>query len=185
MVENDEKKTSPYREYIKELSIYGLSADNINRDDDTTLMIEKCLQNILIDENIPWADIHVQFIGDRHLLPHNIATICDMIERKCSGDFVISVALGYSPHADAKLIVQGGEGAGGDEENIGSSARPKQSPIDLVIRTGGEKRSSGFFPLHTTYSEWIYTNKLFPDLTESDLNSFMKEFFSRKRNFGK
>lgn len=59
--------------------------------------------------------------------------------------------------------------------------RPEQSDIDIVVRSGGEKRSSGFFPLHTLYSEWYYSPKLFPDITMDDA---LKYYFSRHRRFG-
>ena len=58
------------------------------------------------------------------------------------------------------------------------------SDPDLIIRTGGEKRSSGYMPFQSTYSELIFLDTLFPDFTSEDLIEAIKEFESRKRRFG-
>lgn len=56
---------------------------------------------------------------------------------------------------------------------------------DLIIRTGGEKRLSGYLPFQSTYSELIFLDKLFPDFGPEDLINAIKEFENRKRRFGK
>jgi undecaprenyl diphosphate synthase len=60
-----------------------------------------------------------------------------------------------------------------------------RTQIDLVIRSGGQLRSSGFFPLQTLYSEWIYLDELWPDMTQEHINQAINLFLTRKRNFGK
>ena len=56
---------------------------------------------------------------------------------------------------------------------------------DLIIRTGGEKRTSNFLPWQSTYSEWIFLDKMWPEFSEKDLKACVTEFSNRKRNFGK
>jgi undecaprenyl diphosphate synthase len=56
--------------------------------------------------------------------------------------------------------------------------------LDLVIRTSGEQRSSGFFPAQTLYSEWVYEPKLFPDFTVLDLVAALDAFRARDRRKG-
>lgn len=56
--------------------------------------------------------------------------------------------------------------------------------IDLVIRTGGMRRLSGFFPLQTTYSELYFTDTLWPDFSHDELIRALKWFSEQKRNFG-
>ena len=56
---------------------------------------------------------------------------------------------------------------------------------DLIIRTGGEKRLSNFLLWQSAYSELYFTKTLWPDFNYSKLNSAIKEFFKRKRNYGK
>jgi undecaprenyl diphosphate synthase len=58
-------------------------------------------------------------------------------------------------------------------------------PLDLVIRTGGEKRVSGFMLYQIEYAELFFLDILWPDFTTKELDEVMKEFFSRKRRLGK
>ena len=55
---------------------------------------------------------------------------------------------------------------------------------DLIIRTGGEKRLSGYLPWQSVYSELYFTNTLFPDFTPSKLKKALKDFSTRHRRFG-
>ncbi len=56
---------------------------------------------------------------------------------------------------------------------------------DLIIRTGGEKRLSGFLPWQSEYSELIFLDQYFPDFSPSDFETCVKEYISRQRRFGK
>lgn len=56
---------------------------------------------------------------------------------------------------------------------------------DLVIRTGGEMRLSNFLPWQSVYSELYFTDTLWPDFSQKDLQAALREFAQRKRNFGK
>ncbi len=56
---------------------------------------------------------------------------------------------------------------------------------DLVIRTSGETRTSGFMLWQTAYSEWIFLNKHLPDMNRDDLDECVAEYEQRQRRFGK
>ena len=56
--------------------------------------------------------------------------------------------------------------------------------IDLLIRTGGEKRLSNFMLWHLAYTELIFLNQMWPDFNFNLLDSSINEFISRKRKFG-
>jgi undecaprenyl diphosphate synthase len=60
-----------------------------------------------------------------------------------------------------------------------------KEPVDLLIRTGGEKRLSNFLPWQTTYSELIFLKKYWPDFEKRDLIRCIQEFNRRERRFGK
>ena len=55
---------------------------------------------------------------------------------------------------------------------------------DLIIRTGGEQRLSGFMPWQSVYSELYFTDVLMPDFNESELNKALAEYQRRERRFG-
>jgi len=56
--------------------------------------------------------------------------------------------------------------------------------VDLLIRTGGEQRLSGFLPWQSTYAELYFTPVYWPDFNEQELDKAIEEFGRRKRNFG-
>jgi len=57
-------------------------------------------------------------------------------------------------------------------------------PPDLIIRTGGEKRLSGFMLWQSEYSELYFTNVYFPDFNPNDLEKCIEEYKKRQRRFG-
>lgn len=59
-----------------------------------------------------------------------------------------------------------------------------QADPDLVIRTGGERRLSGYLPWQTVYAEFVFTNTFWPDFTVAELDRAILDFASRERRFG-
>ena len=56
--------------------------------------------------------------------------------------------------------------------------------VDLLIRTGGEKRLSDFLLWESAYAELIFTDRMWPDFDEADLDAALAEFHHRERRFG-
>lgn len=59
------------------------------------------------------------------------------------------------------------------------------NPIDLIVRTGGYKRLSGFCPIESANAELFFVDKLFPEFSIDDLKEIIEEFKEIKRNFGR
>ena len=71
------------------------------------------------------------------------------------------------------------------EENLGNYLDSAGIPDpDLIIRTSGEKRLSGFMPYQSVYSEFYFTDVHFPDFGPVQLREAVEEFSKRKRRFG-
>lgn len=70
------------------------------------------------------------------------------------------------------------------EKNLDTGILPQQTP-DLIIRTGGERRTSGFMLWQADYSEWLFVDTLLPDFTVADFEQCVIDFQNRKRRFGK
>ncbi len=89
--------------------------------------------------------------------------------------------------ADAvKKIVQSGVAADEiDEETIASYLyAPDIPPVDVVVRTSGEQRLSNFMLWRAAYSEFIFLDKNWPEMTKDDVTFIMKEYARRLRRFG-
>ncbi len=73
-----------------------------------------------------------------------------------------------------------------DEKIFSNYLDTKNMPdVDLIVRTGGEKRLSGFMPFTSSYAELYFTDVYFPDFDVSELRKALDEFARRKRNFGR
>ena len=69
-------------------------------------------------------------------------------------------------------------------EHIQKASLLKINP-DLIIRTAGEKRLSGFLPINSMYSEFYFSKKLWPEFKEDNFVKALKTYSKRKRKFGK
>jgi len=63
--------------------------------------------------------------------------------------------------------------------------QPDLPPPDLIIRTGGEQRLSGFMPWQSGYSELYFTKRFWPEFNPADLDAALADYTSRERRFGK
>ncbi|MBP5308565.1 MAG: undecaprenyl diphosphate synthase family protein, partial [Clostridia bacterium] len=63
--------------------------------------------------------------------------------------------------------------------------RPDLPDPDLIIRTGGERRLSGFMPFQSAYSELYFCDTLFPDFGQAEIDAALKDYSARDRRFGK
>ena len=171
---------------IKEISLYVLSLDNIIKRGNNSVNIQ-VNYNILrkfyteFKQNYDKLEkIMVMFklniIGEKEYLPHDIQQIVKYFETVVnSGDFIINIALAYSPKKDIEKLVMK------EEKRMLNN----QSNIDLLFRSGREKRISGFFPYHTFYSELYFSDKLWPDIRIADIIEALKKFNKTDRRFGK
>jgi undecaprenyl pyrophosphate synthase len=166
----------PTFKLISELSIYVLSKDNIiKRDQNIIKLIETIIDFISILLSTNENNIKINIIGDMTILPITIQERLEVLTNislfKLGKQFPINLAIGYDPIKDSKKYLEEGTYS--------------RNQIDLVVRSGGELRSSGFFPLQTLYSEWVYLDKMWPDITMKDIHESILKFQKRKRNFGK
>ena len=170
------KETYTNFSLINEATIYILSKDNLlKRKDDTIKMVEYALEVVLSNLNNIKKYLKIQFIGELELLPENILEMVKKIQDETTeGSFVTTVGIAYDPILDSFKLLN----------NSSERGKFEQSDIDLVIRTGGEIRTSGFFPLKTLYSEFIFLDNLFPDLTLLKISDSIDEYLKRERRFG-
>ena len=140
--------------------------------------------------------VRLKFFGKLELLPKKLLGKIKEAE-EFTQDFksrTINLALGYSGRAEIvdaakKLAVDAKEGRV-DLENIDESGFESylysdlREP-DLIVRTGGAQRTSGFLPFQTGYSELYFCQHYWPEFSKQDLNLAIEDFEARKRNFGK
>jgi len=180
---------------IKELTFYALSCENIKSRPKNELeylynLMKKTFKE-LDGEKIHKNKIKIRFIGNLELLPQDLKEQCIKLERDTENynSFIVNFAIAYGGrqelvNAVRKIIEKKIKAEDIDESVIKDSLQLKDEP-DMIIRTGGEKRTSNFLPWQSGYSEWFFLDKMWPEFEKQDLADCIKEFNSRKRNFGK
>ncbi len=179
---------------IKEATLYIFSLQNFNRSKKEVeyLMGLFCdfFSDVKIKHKIRENDIKVSFIGRTHLLPpkvqEKIKTLTE--ETKHFSDFKVNFAIAYGGREEIidgiNKIIREGKVKEVDEK-IFSRHLYLQSEPDLIIRTGGDHRTSNFLLWQSWYSEWFFVDKYWPEFEKDDLVTVLEEFAQRERRFGR
>lgn len=180
---------------IKEFTLYCLSVENIksrpkNELDYLFRLFRKEFRE-MNREKIEKQGIKIKFIGNLSLLPKDLAEQCKDLEKQTekNSNFTMNFALAYGGRQEIieavkKIIKNKISPEEITEENFQKHLWLASQP-DLIIRTGGEKRTSNFMPWQTIYSEWFFLDKFWPEFEKQDLIACISDFQNRKRNFGK
>ena len=135
-------------------------------------------------------------IGEREFLPSAVRAALSQVEADtahCTG-MTLVLAVSYDGRRDIvraarrlAAMAQAGELLPADlnETQVMESLSTGQMPdVDLLIRTSGEHRTSGFLPLEACYAELHFTDTLWPDFTEEEFDAALANYASRQRRFG-
>lgn len=187
---------------VKSTTLYAFSTENFQRTQDEVMEIMRIAEyefrKILTDERIHRSRVRVKVLGRIGLLPESLQKLITDTEKatqEYEGHF-LNFAFAYGGRAEiadaAKKIAE--EVVKGklrpdeiDERLFGqylyTSHLPKQDP-DLIIRTSGEERLSGFLLWQSAYSELCFLDAYWPDFRAIDLLRAIRTFQSRQRRFG-
>lgn len=184
---------------IKVVTLYMLSTDNLNRDPAELRDLLAIIGNTL-DRLGETNRVKVQQVGARDLLPTDLADKLTQLEEATAGrtGVHVNVAIGYGGRREiidavkALLCDAAGQGKSLEQvtdelgiEELGSYLYTKGQPDpDLVIRTSGEQRLSGFLTWQSAYSEFYFCEALWPDFRRVDFLRALRDFADRQRRFG-
>lgn len=181
------------------LTVYAFSTENWNRTKEEVGALMLLLQTYLDDfaKRADTENIRVKMLGDKSVLSKGLQkSIEKTIERtKNNTGVTFNVALNYGGRQEiVKAVkeianeVKEGEINVSDisEEMVTNHLYTKGQPDpDLVIRTSGQIRTSGFLPWQTIYSEFVFMEKNWPDFKEEDLLEAIGEYQNRTIKKGK
>jgi short-chain Z-isoprenyl diphosphate synthase len=171
---------------IDHVSIYVLSAANIRKRSGQEVeflfgLVTRVLPG-LVERSGHWS-LHVS--GDLALLPDDAATELTRAETTTAGrPGHVTLAIGYDGRADIvagvrQAVLAGAVDQHGGIEPADITAHLPGGPvkdIDLVIRTSGEQRLSGFFPWQAAHAEVHVSPKLWPDFDEADFDEALAQY---------
>ncbi len=184
---------------IKELTFYAFSMQNFNRpkDEFDYLMdlVRRAFNTFGNDPRVKEYGIKVNVIGRYHLFPKDVVDAVDKVvnDTKHNHKFKLNFAVAYGGKEELtdtmkKIAVKVANGEltpeDVDEKVIQENLYMASEP-DLIIRTGGDKRTSNFLMWQAAYSEWFFIDKMWPEFEKDDLIAILKEFEQRERRFGK
>ncbi|EGL39119.1 isoprenyl transferase [Parvimonas micra] len=183
---------------VKTLTLYAFSTENWKRPEDEV----KGLMNILVIyinsqlKRILENNIVFRVIGDYSKLPSSIVKLLDnsIDKSKNNTGMVLNIALNYGGRAEIISSIKDlfddiskGNFSIDDlnEENFKNYLYTKEnSEVDLMIRTGNEKRISNFLIYQLAYSEFYFTDILWPEFFAENLYDAIYDFQNRNRRFG-
>ncbi len=187
---------------VKSITLYAFSTENFQRSPEEVREIMRIAEGefskILADERIHKNRVRVKVIGRLNLLPESLQKLIANAEMSTQGysDHFLNFAFAYGGRAEIvdaarKIAIKVHKGelnpAQVDEQlfeqYLYTSHLPKQDP-DLIIRTSGEERLSGFLLWQSAYSELCFLDAYWPDFRVIDLLRAIRTFQSRKRRFG-
>lgn len=177
---------------IKFASAFIFSTENWSRSDEEVDYLMKLLfwafghdMKKLVRDNF-----RIVFMGRSDKVSPKILAQIDELEKTSEGNTGTTLVLcfNYGGHAEivdaAAKLAQSGESF--TEENFAKNLyHPEVPPCDLIVRTSGEKRLSGFQLWRAAYAEFIFLDKNWPDFGEQDFEDVLTEFALRSRRFGK
>ncbi len=176
---------------IANVSVYAFSTENWNRSEEEVGALMRLLEKN-IDENadeLIEKGIRIIFLGDKTPLGNTLASKMEALEEKSAqGKGILNIAVNYGArdeivHAVNALVAEGKKTV--SAEDISSHLYTKASPDpDLIVRTAGEQRLSNFLLWQAAYSEFYYSDKLWPDFTPDDVDRAIEDFTSRHRKYG-
>ncbi len=173
---------------IKYVTVYAFSTENWKRPKREVDAIMSLLDSYIAEAQTE-TEIAYRFIGEREGLPSEIVTKIDTLEKMTVGrEYRLNIALNYGGRAEIVSAVKRAIAEGVTElteSEISSRIYTADCPEpDLIIRTGGEYRTSNFLMWQGAYSELFFSEKLWPSYSSEDVDEAVISFSGRKRRFG-
>ena len=178
---------------VSHLIVYAFSTENWNRSKEEVSYLMDLVRLLLTEETAVLAaeGYRLRCVGDRSRLPRDIVELIETSEASTRSGTrsMLVVALSYGGRAEILHAVRAllkepppelSEGV--FSQKLWSAGVPDP---DLIVRTGGEKRLSGFLTWQSVYSELFFSDTFWPDFSKEEFRGILSEFAARERRMGK
>jgi undecaprenyl diphosphate synthase len=179
---------------IEYITLYAFSTENWNRPDDEVNGLFQLLEKVIEEESreLHKNNVRILHIGSLEgITPGLKKSINEAISLTCKNTgLTVGVAFNYGGRAEIieavrRLIAEGEQPQNINEKLFGEYLYTADFPdVDMVIRTGGEFRTSNFLIWQAAYSEYYFTPILWPDFNEEKLKKALSTYSRRQRRFG-
>ena len=173
---------------IKVLSLFAFSEENWDRPEEEVNALMQLMFKEVTEEldNMMSNNVRVVVLGNRARLSVDLRDAIDSLMEETSHNtgLVLIIFLSYSGKWDIQQAADRMAAEGGDsiEPYLITAGYPDP---DLIIRTSGEKRISNYLLWQAAYSEFVFTDTLWPDFRKDSYRDALWEYASRDRRYGK
>ena len=180
------------RNGVQALTVFAFSQENWNRPEtEVSLLMQLFLRTLSKElDRLHKNGVRLRFIGDHAEFSPELRRLMRDSETRTAGntELMLTVAVGYGGQWDilqaAEACARAGEPLTPEhlERRLQTAGLP---PVDLLIRTGGERRISNFMLWQLAYTELYFTDTLWPDFGEEQFAQAVEWFRGRERRFGR
>lgn len=176
---------------IKYLTFYTFSTENWGRSAQEVTYLMRLIESRILNyaEELKTKNGRLLILGSKNRISPKLASALERAEKITaeSTGIIVSLCFNYGGEqeiADAARIAAS-EGEITPESIRKHLYHPEIPNLDMVVRTSGEERISGFMLWRSSYAEFMFIKKYFPDLNKDDIDAIIEEYNSRNRRFGK
>src|ERR1039458_3956247 len=184
-----------FKKGIPFITVYAFSVENWQRDNKEVKYLMKLIHKGFVRymDEMHEAGIKVIFLGSKYMLDKKIIKEIEAAEEKTKYNTkgTLAACFNYGGHQEivdaTKKVIESGMSGDDVTADVLSSYMyaPEIPPVDLIIRTSGENRLSGFMLWRAEYSELYFVDKHWPAFAEADIDKALLEYARRQRRFGK
>ena len=176
---------------LKTLTVYAFSTENWKRPEKEVSSILSLLKQYVAEceKNVKKYNAHFHFIGDLSVFDSELRERIERLDELTSDrPFTLNIAFNYGGRSELVHAFRNLQKSGNREITEDDISNAMYTSFcgdpDLIIRTGGDMRISNFLLWQAAYAELYFTDVLWPDFDEKELNRAIENFYSRKRRYG-
>lgn len=177
---------------IKYITFYVFSTENWGRSKEEVSYIMKLAETRILKyaEELAEKNAKLVILGSKARVSPKLASLLEKAEAvtaNCTG-ITVGMCFNYGGEveiADAATIASEVEGEITPETIRKHLYHPEIPDVDMVVRTSGEERISGFMLWRASYAEFMFIKKCFPEMGGDDIRDIIEKYDSRSRRFGK
>ncbi|SMN11170.1 Undecaprenyl diphosphate synthase [uncultured Candidatus Thioglobus sp.] len=178
---------------VEMLTLFAFSSENKNRSEEEVTLLSKLFLTVLKQEvkKLNKYNVQLKIIGELLLFPLDVQETAveaqELLAQNTGLTLVIAANYGGQwdiVNACKQAIADGLSADEVNEQNFAQYLSLKNNSVDLLIRSSGEQRISNFLLWDIAYSELYFTDTLWPDFNETELNKAIESFNHRDRRYG-
>jgi undecaprenyl diphosphate synthase len=176
---------------VASLAVYAFSTENWTRDEDEVTSLMEIFGETIDRElhDLAREGVHTKFVGRRDRAPDWLRDKMAELESTTENERRLHLWIAFDYGGRAEIVEAArravGSGEEFDEESFAQFLyAPEMPDPDLVIRTSGELRISNFLLWQSAYSEFVFTDTLWPDFGPDEFRAAIEDYAGRRRRFG-